>query len=113
LSATYRIEVTFTPGGRPKVAVLDPAIQVPAGKKLPHVFPGDRLCLHFPNEWTTAMLIADTIIPWAAEWLVFYELWLATGVWHGGGHEPAGGVKPRDGDVPTVDASSVSLQRAR
>jgi len=34
------------------------------------------------------MAIADTIIAWASEWLFFYELWLATGEWHGGGHDP-------------------------
>ena len=33
------------------------------------------------------MLIATTTVPWAAEWLLHYELWLATdGTWCGGGH---------------------------
>ncbi len=27
--------------------------------------------------------IDDTIIPWTAEWLVFYELWKDTGTWQG------------------------------
>ena len=31
-------------------------------------------------------LISDTIIPWVADWLLYYELWLATGEWLGGGH---------------------------
>ncbi|MDY0295864.1 MAG: hypothetical protein RB296_00975 [Acidobacteriota bacterium] len=31
------------------------------------------------------MIIAKTIVPWASEWLIFYELWLATGEWLGGG----------------------------
>ena len=30
-------------------------------------------------------LISNTIIPWTIEWLYFYELWLATGEWLGGG----------------------------
>ena len=34
------------------------------------------------------MLIADTIVPWTCEWLIHYEIWLATGEWHGGGEEP-------------------------
>jgi hypothetical protein len=29
--------------------------------------------------------IADTIVPWTAEWLVHYEIWLVTGEWYGGG----------------------------
>jgi hypothetical protein len=32
--------------------------------------------------------IADTIVPWTAEWLVHYEIWLMTGEWYGGGDWP-------------------------
>jgi hypothetical protein len=31
------------------------------------------------------MLLADSIVPWASEWLFFYEFWLVTGEWDGGG----------------------------
>jgi hypothetical protein len=34
------------------------------------------------------MSIADTIVPWTAEWLVHYEIWLMTGEWYGGGDWP-------------------------
>lgn len=34
------------------------------------------------------MLIANTIVPWAVEWLFFYEVWLVTGEWGGGGEWP-------------------------
>ena len=34
------------------------------------------------------MNIAETIIPWASEWLLHYEIWLATGEWQGGGIHP-------------------------
>ena len=34
------------------------------------------------------MSIADTIVPWTAEWLVYYEIWLMTGEWYGGGDWP-------------------------
>jgi hypothetical protein len=33
-------------------------------------------------------LVALTIIPWAAQWLVCYEIWHATGQWVGGGAHP-------------------------
>lgn len=60
---------------------------------LPHVYfeaPDYRLsplCLFDPmaNEWNSSMSIAKTTIPWAARWLACYELWEATGRWHGGG----------------------------
>jgi hypothetical protein len=35
------------------------------------------------------MLLAYTVVPWTSEWLVFYELWLITGEWLGGGTHPA------------------------
>lgn len=73
---------------RPEVVVLDPPLDVPEGRSLPHVFPGDRLCLHYPGEWDDSMLVATTIVPWASEWLLHYEIWKSTGEWHGGGHEP-------------------------
>jgi hypothetical protein len=36
------------------------------------------------------MSIAATIVPWLSLWLYYYEVWLATGAWEGGGisHEP-------------------------
>ncbi|MGQ0563585.1 MAG: hypothetical protein ACT4OK_00755 [Gemmobacter sp.] len=60
---------------------------------LPHVYfegPDYRLsplCLFDPmaNEWNPSMSIAKTTVPWAARWLACYELWEATGRWHGGG----------------------------
>jgi hypothetical protein len=56
------------------------------------------LCLFSPElrEWDIDDLIADTTIFWAAEWLYFYEGWLVTKKWHGGGRHigrAADGVK--------------------
>ena len=89
------MKVEFQSGwGRPKITVLEPALRDPGGRALPHVFPGDKLCLHFPGEWQPSELIASTIMPWVSEWLLHYEIWKATGEWHGGGHEPKR--KPED-----------------
>jgi hypothetical protein len=54
-------------------------------EELPHTFiHDDSLCLYY-NEFSPARnLFADTLVPWASEWLLHYELWLATGAWHGG-----------------------------
>ena len=59
-------------------------------KELPHVYSQkeQRLCLYYPRgrcAWNSSMGIAKTIMPWTSEWLFFYELWLATGEWLGGG----------------------------
>jgi len=89
LCDTYTVQIVWDGVRRPTVHVLQPQLRAPEGKRLPHVFPGDELCLHLREEWTPDMSIADTIIPWASEWLYFYELWLVTEEWHGGGHEGA------------------------
>lgn len=35
------------------------------------------------------MLISETIVPWASEWLFYFELWLVTKEWMGGGEHPS------------------------
>ncbi|MBP8931241.1 MAG: hypothetical protein KBG46_08165 [Paracoccus sp.] len=42
------------------------------------------------KEWNPSMSIAKTTVPWAARWLACYELWEATGRWHGGGRHMKG-----------------------
>ncbi len=60
---------------------------------IPHVYKSEidpslpYLCLFSPSlrEWDICDLIADTTIFWANEWLYFYEGWLITKKWRGGG----------------------------
>ena len=87
MSANYGMTVTYVVGQRPRIRVLDPPLEHPDDKQLPHVFAADDLCVYFRNEWDGSMIIAETIIPWTCEWLLHYELWRATGIWTGGGHE--------------------------
>ncbi len=87
LSRAYRVQVTHRTGRVPEVRVLD-ALDGRPDEALPHVYRDGTLCLHLPGEWTSDMLIVDTTLPWAAEWLINYEIWKATGDWHGGGQWP-------------------------
>jgi hypothetical protein len=70
------------------VRVQRPQLDGRPGESLPHVYREGTLCLYRKGEWSSAMLIANSIVPWASEWLLFYEIWLATGEWHGGGDWP-------------------------
>jgi hypothetical protein len=45
------------------------------------------------------MPIAETIAPWAMDWIACYELWLMTGVWTGGGRHA--------GDPPAATPDTV------
>jgi len=86
LSAIYTIEILYRPGSRPSVRVARPALQLrPGASELPHTYDGRELCLNLPGEWTADMSIADSTLPWTAEWLLHYEIWLACGEWTGGG----------------------------
>jgi len=90
LSPRYSLEITYTQGLRPRVAVLTPVLVLgPGHTELPHVFDGQKsICVHTADEWTPHMLIADTILPWISQWLAFYEAWAVTGKWLGKGTHP-------------------------
>ena len=81
-------------GQTPKVYVVSPKPLALAdgAQRLPHVYDHvkQQLCLYYgpAREWTPDKMIADTIVPWASEWLLHYEFWLVTGIWHGGGIQP-------------------------
>jgi hypothetical protein len=89
LSNVYTVEIAYTLAQRPDVRVLDPQLEVhPNRKRLPHVYPGNKLCLYTFGEWYPGLYIANTIVPWISLWLFFYEIWLLTGKWKGGGTHP-------------------------
>lgn len=80
---TYKLKIEYREGGVPKVFITEPQIK-PDSKY--HMFMKDGdLCLydHRESDWTFSMLIHETIIPWTAEWLVFYEIWKLKGKWLG------------------------------
>jgi hypothetical protein len=87
LSETYQVEIRHSLERSPRVVVLRPKLIAPEDRSLPHVYRGERLCLYYPGfgEWDSTMQIERTIVPWAAEWLLHYEIWLITGEWCGGG----------------------------
>lgn len=90
MNAEYHIRMEYGWPHYPGVYVNYPRLRGRKGVRPPHLYPHDRLCLFWPvnREWNGSMYIADTIIPWAAEWLIFYESWLVTGEWQGGGEHP-------------------------
>jgi hypothetical protein len=95
----------------PEVRVLNPPLVSRPGESLPHVFADGTLCLHQAGEWTPEMLIVDTTLPWTAEWLINYEIWKATGDWHGGGKWPPI-VLPASDPKTAAEAKAVSPKGA-
>jgi len=91
ISQDYKIEIVHRQNERPIIKILSPKLELAANAtKLPHVYEDDHLCLYYPRygEWTHEDFISDTLVPWISLWLVFYEYWLLTGEWKGGGKHP-------------------------
>jgi hypothetical protein len=81
---------------QPRVQVIGPKLERHLDYEqgpIPHVYKSEidpslpYLCLFSPSlrEWDVDDLMADTTIFWTNEWLYFYEGWLITKKWRGGG----------------------------
>lgn len=93
LSRTYRVVLIYVNGYQPYSYVVSPnIINISGDRTVPHLYnqENQRLCLTFPvyDEWTTNKLIVNTYIPWIAHWLYYYEEWLLSDDWKGGGKHP-------------------------
>ncbi|MGY3532242.1 hypothetical protein ACVISU_005010 [Bradyrhizobium sp. USDA 4452] len=93
LSRDYLIRIEMAPESAPRIFVDDPDVEVLAGgRDLPHVYHNPtRLCLYLPGtrEWQPWMRLDQTVVPWTALWLFYFEDWLDSDEWKGGGMHPA------------------------
>jgi hypothetical protein len=101
LSRVYTVRIVYRRGKYPSVRVLAPKLETAESGFLPHTYNDGTLCLHDVGQWNGAMLIVDTIVPWAAEWLLLYEMWLATGEWLGDG-DPTTALQAQYDDLPAL-----------
>ena len=97
----YKIRLDYYATGSPNVYVVSPVIDMSNSLEI-HTFGlkfhGDynrelpQLCLTYysTDKWNSSILLSESYIPWAIEWTEFYELWLLTGTWYGGGVHPGG-----------------------
>lgn len=93
---SYHIRIDYELSGVPKVRITQPSIEPSAEY---HMYPDGSLCLYDHREapWSARMMLHETVIPWTAEWTVFYELWRLTGEW-------LGPVAPHDMQGKTPDS---------
>jgi hypothetical protein len=96
-SKEYKVVLTWIPEQPPNVWIIGDELERLDDPSFPHIYHIDverkmvRICLYRHQEFNQYTFIANTIIPWAKEWLYFYEMWLATGNWLGGGEHPSEG----------------------
>ncbi|MDF9832359.1 hypothetical protein M2103_000569 [Ereboglobus sp. PH5-5] len=81
-SNKYTIRIQYKEWESPQVRILAPYIEP---KTEIHMYGNGILCLYHPptQPWSGAYDLHKTIIPWIAEWLVYYELYLIDGKWIG------------------------------
>ena len=89
----YDVRIRYRNGDSPDVFVPVPDLNALAqGRYLPHVYSANpvRLCLYDPqsDQWSPSAPIADTIVPWIYLWLYYFEEWLVSDEWKGGGRHP-------------------------
>ncbi len=75
-SPTYLVQIDYRPVGKPTIWLLSPK---PSSRPR-HTYGDGSLCVYW-HEWNNTMGFGTALIPWIAEWLYFYEIWLATGTW--------------------------------
>ena len=92
LSRSYQVTLVLARDGTPDVRVVDPELRLLAGgRDLPHIYHNpDRLCLYLPGtgQWDTSKRLDLAIIPWTYLWLIYFEEWLMSDDWKGGGKHP-------------------------
>jgi hypothetical protein len=92
LSRDYQLRLEYQ-RDYPEIYVQAPdVVSLAGGRPLPHVYSEKpvRLCLHLPKtrEWHRGLSIAATLVPWSYLWALYFEDWLATDDWKGGGMHP-------------------------
>ena len=95
-SRSYGARIDYRHGASPHVYIDDPDLAVLAdGRRLPHVYEQSptRLCLYLPGsgQWADWMRLDQTVVPWAILWLLYFEQWLVSDQWMGGGQHPVEG----------------------
>jgi hypothetical protein len=93
LGREYGMRIEFAQGGAPETYVDAPDLQALAGERMiPHLYgrAPPLLCLYLPKtyEWQPQMRLDQTVVPWSVLWLFYFEEWLLSDDWKGGGMHP-------------------------
>lgn len=90
MSDSYKVSIAVK-DGEPDVTILAPQLLVSKGQFIEvHMYGPQKPCLYRPDadDWNPVNEKFPSIVTWLSEWLFFYELWLSTGEWLGGGEHP-------------------------
>jgi hypothetical protein len=94
VSRTYGVRLEYSVDAGPAVYVREPdLVSLAEQRRLPHVYSQQpvELCLYLPRsgQWHRGLSLAATLVPWTYLWLDYFEEWLVSNEWAGGGEHPA------------------------
>jgi len=102
----FKIKLLYNLQSSPQVFVVEPNLyDITGGEKPPHIYVFNqdetKLCLFYPSsgEWSSNKYLSDTIVPWACLWFMYFNGWMATGKWYGGGKHPEPSEEVKRGKV--------------
>ena len=79
----YKIKMVYKVGNSPKIYITSPKVEYHDNI---HMYKDNSLCLFHKNDFSwndEKIIIAETIVPWVSEWIIFYEIWKIEGKWKG------------------------------
>lgn len=81
---TYTIEIRYKHHKRcPEVYLIQPDIALRNGRRPPHMYSKNQLCVFHSTDWPPLEIISEeNLIGWISKWLYTYEIWQATGNWN-------------------------------
>lgn len=94
VSRTYEVRIDYKLDKPPSIFILKPNLRDLAGnnREIPHLYSQTKqqLCLYKPDkgEWSSKMLLSEVLLPWVELWLFYFEDWLTSDEWKGGGEHP-------------------------
>lgn len=96
-SHRYSLEIIKDTGRPVEIWLSGDALRKCADlRTIPHIYDSNEakhkvmLCLSY-KDWKPSQAYTDTLIPWAMEWILYFEAWLYTDEWSGGGRHPQQG----------------------
>jgi len=80
----YAVIIISKPNKFPIVKIKAENHNIEASEHI-HIYKDGSLCLYYPGDhnWNSYTKLTETIIPWISEWIIYYEIYLSTGIWVG------------------------------